>query len=159
MTDRSNSQEPNGTASAVESPATFELALARLEALVRELEDGRIGLAEALARYEEGVGLLKQCFGQLEAAERRIELLTGVDAAGNPVVQPFDDTASTERAEQGAPRSRSRTATAKMTEGPAAQAKRTGPKSASASAGGGDTAGGDGPDGGPTKMDAPKGLF
>ena len=159
MTDQFKPQEPNGAASAMESPATFESALVRLESLVRELEDGRIGLAEALARYEEGVGLLKQCFGQLETAERRIELLTGVDAAGNPVVQPFDDTASTERAELGAPPSRSRTAAAKPADGPAAAAKRTGPKSSSASAVGGDSAGSDGPEGGPTKMDAPKGLF
>ena len=100
----------------LETPATppsFEAALARLETVVHELEEGRIGLAEALARYEEGVILLRQCFGLLESAERQIELLTGVDAAGNPIVEPFDDTASTERAEQGVPRSRSRTATPK----------------------------------------------
>ena len=89
-------------------PPDFETALARMEAIVYELEEGRIGLAEALARYEEGVGLLRQCFALLETAERRIELLTGVDAAGNPIVEPYDDTASADRAEQGAPRSRQR---------------------------------------------------
>ncbi len=86
------------------APPDFETALARMEAIVYELEEGRIGLAEALARYEEGVGLLRQCFGLLETAERRIELLTGIDAAGNPIVAPYDDTASAERAEQGTPR-------------------------------------------------------
>lgn len=90
------------------APPDFETALARMEAIVFELEEGRIGLAEALARYEEGVGLLRQCFALLETAERRIELLTGVDAAGNPVAEPYDATASAERAEQGAPRSRQR---------------------------------------------------
>ena len=89
------------------APPDFETALARMEAIVYELEEGRIGLAEA-GRYEEGVGLLRQCFGLLETAERRIELLTGVDAAGNPVVEPYDDTASADRAQQGTPRSRSR---------------------------------------------------
>ena len=73
---------------------TFEQALSALEQIVRDLEDGRLGLSESLARYEQGVKLLKNCYAQLEKAERRIELLTGIDAAGNAVVAPFDDTAS-----------------------------------------------------------------
>jgi exodeoxyribonuclease VII small subunit len=73
---------------------SFEQAIAALEQVVRDLEDGRLGLAESLARYEEGVKLLKNCYAQLEQAERRIELLTGVDAAGNAIVAPFDDTAA-----------------------------------------------------------------
>lgn len=71
--------------------ASFEEALARLEGIVHELEEGSIGLSEALARYEQGVGLLKQCYGLLERAERKIELLTGIDASGEPVVAAVDD--------------------------------------------------------------------
>jgi exodeoxyribonuclease VII small subunit len=85
---------------------TFEQALASLEQIVRELEEGRCGLAESLARYEEGVKLLKQCHSQLQQAERRIEVLTGVDAAGNPVTQPFDDESTLARQAEGKPRSR-----------------------------------------------------
>jgi exodeoxyribonuclease VII small subunit len=85
---------------------TFEQALASLEQIVRELEEGRCGLAESLARYEEGVKLLKQCHLQLQQAERRIEVLTGVDAAGNPVTQPFDDESTLARQAEGKPRSR-----------------------------------------------------
>ena len=55
---------------------------------------GRVWAGRALAQYEEGVKLLKQCHGLLAFAERRIELLSGVDADGNPVVQPFDDAAT-----------------------------------------------------------------
>jgi len=77
-----------------ESPPDFEAALARLEGIVHELEEGQIGLAEALARYEEGVRLLKQCYDLLQSAERRIELLTGVDALGQPVTEGFDDSAT-----------------------------------------------------------------
>jgi exodeoxyribonuclease VII small subunit len=51
-------------------------------------------LAESLARYEQGVKLLKNCYAELEKAERRIELLTGIDASGNAVVAPFDDSAT-----------------------------------------------------------------
>ncbi len=72
----------------------FEQALVELEAIVRALEEGDVGLAEALARYEQGVGLLKQCYALLERAERRIELLCGQDAEGNPVTEPFDDEAT-----------------------------------------------------------------
>ena len=69
----------------------FEQALSQLEAIVARLEDGSTGLADALTQYETGVGLLKQCYRQLERAERRIEQLSGVDAEGNAVTEPFDD--------------------------------------------------------------------
>lgn len=72
-------------------PPSFEQALEQLEHLVHQLEEGDIGLAEALDHYEKGIGLLKQCYGLLERAERRIELLSGIDAAGNPITEPFAD--------------------------------------------------------------------
>jgi exodeoxyribonuclease VII small subunit len=71
-----------------ETPS-FEDALAALERTVRDLEDGSLGLDEALARYEEGVGLLKHCYGRLRQAEQRILLLTGVGEDGQPLLQPF----------------------------------------------------------------------
>jgi exodeoxyribonuclease VII small subunit len=73
---------------------SFEQSLKRLEEIVHLLEEGELGLNEALARYEEGVTLLRQSYDLLQRAERRIELLSGVDAEGNPVTQPFDDTAT-----------------------------------------------------------------
>ena len=69
----------------------FEDALAKLETIAHELEEGRLDLSDALARYEEGVNLLAGCHKILKKAERRIELLSGVDAEGNPIVQPFDE--------------------------------------------------------------------
>ena len=53
-------------------PARFEQALAELERILRDLEDGTTSLEDALARYERGVGLLKQCYAQLRDAEQRI---------------------------------------------------------------------------------------
>lgn len=88
MTDPNNPHEPSGSPS-------FEKALAELEIIVERLEDGEIGLAESLAQYEQGVKLLKQCYQLLESAERRIELLSGQDADGNPVTTPLDDEALT----------------------------------------------------------------
>jgi len=99
---------------------TFESALARIEAVVHELEEGKTDLAESLARYEEAVRLLKQCYGLLENAERKIELLVGFDAAGNIVVEPFDDTATAERTESPVPPKRRRAAPVVKTPPPAA---------------------------------------
>jgi len=80
-------------AESTESP-TFEQSLERLEAIVRRLEEGELGLDEALKQYEEGVGLLRRSYELLKQAERRIELLSGVDAEGNPIAEPFDDQAT-----------------------------------------------------------------
>ncbi len=54
---------------------TFEQALQRLEAIVDRLEGGDLELEDALAAFEDGVNLTRRCAGQLENAERRIELL------------------------------------------------------------------------------------
>ena len=88
----------------------FEQALIDLERIARQLEDGEVGLSEALARYEQGIKLLKQCYGWLEQAERKIELLTGVDAQGNPITQPFNDPGSDDLGAKSSTRSRRRSA-------------------------------------------------
>jgi exodeoxyribonuclease VII small subunit len=74
----------------------FEQCLAELDRIVRELEDGKVGLEDSLARYEQGVSLLKKCYSQLRRAELRIQELVGIDAEGNPITKPFEHAASTE---------------------------------------------------------------
>ncbi len=69
----------------------FEQALEILERIVVELEEGNTGLADSLKRYEEGVKLLRYCHDVLQKTQRKIELVTGVDAQGNPVSIPLDD--------------------------------------------------------------------
>jgi len=73
---------------------TFEQAVAELDQILRDLEDGTTTLEESLARYERGVSLLKCCYAQLQAAEHRISRLAGLDGDGRPVLQPFDHAAS-----------------------------------------------------------------
>src|SRR5262245_34719966 len=85
---------------------TFEEDLAELERVVRALEDGQTGLEEALGHYEQGVALLKRCYGQLRAAEQRILLLTGEDGDGQPLTRPFQHVASLEAARPEARRRR-----------------------------------------------------
>jgi len=99
--------KPNAAAA---DPPSFEEGLERLEAIVHELEEGDVGLNEALARYEEGVKLLRRCHELLQRAERRIELLSGVDEAGNPVTRPLEDESEMSLEEKAAQRSRRRTA-------------------------------------------------
>lgn len=93
-----------------DSGPTFEQSLAKLEQIVLQLEQGDIGLAEAMTRYEEGVKLLSTCYKQLEQAEAQIELLSGVDAEGNPVTEAFDEDEGESLGEKAGSRSRRRTA-------------------------------------------------
>ncbi len=68
--------------------------MAELEQIVHDLEEGELDLNQALNRYELGVRRLKDCHSLLQKAERKIERLTGIDAAGEPLTEPFDDTAT-----------------------------------------------------------------
>jgi len=83
---------------------TFEQALIELERTVRELEDGRLGLDEALARYEQGVGLIKRCYGRLREAEQRILVLTGTEDDGRPILQAFKHEATANKVTSSRPR-------------------------------------------------------
>ncbi|MFN0018252.1 MAG: exodeoxyribonuclease VII small subunit [Pirellulaceae bacterium] len=85
---------------------SFEAALASLESIVHDLEDGDLGLAEALARYEQGIKHLRHCYDLLEQAERKIELLTGIDAEGRAKTSPFAETepVSAESAQESTPK-------------------------------------------------------
>src|SRR5205085_11018967 len=79
-------------------PVRFEQALAELERILRDLEDGTTSLEDSLARYERGVALLRQCYGQLKDAEQRVRLLAGLTADGEADLRPFEHTASIETA-------------------------------------------------------------
>ncbi len=68
----------------------FEDALNRIEGIVADLERGEPALNAALAKYEDGVRLLRRCYDLLDRAERSVALLTGVDEQGHPVTTPFD---------------------------------------------------------------------
>jgi exodeoxyribonuclease VII small subunit len=70
----------------------FEDSLAELEDIVHQLEEGQLGLEEALASYEQGVKHLKHCYALLQQAERKIELLTGVKDDGTAITEPFQET-------------------------------------------------------------------
>lgn len=98
-----------------ESSLSFEEALVELQQIVELLEGGALGLEDSLRQYERGASLLRRCYGLLETAERRIEILTGQTADGDAITAPFDATATHEPATSKAGR-RSRTRAAKRPE-------------------------------------------
>lgn len=54
---------------------TFEQAMEKLEAIVEEIEEGKVSLEESVERYAEGIKLIQQCRGILEQAEQKIQVL------------------------------------------------------------------------------------
>ena len=62
-------------ASPASGKESFEVEMAKLEQLVDSLESGTVSLDELVAKYEEGMRLLKSCQSSLQAAELRIEQL------------------------------------------------------------------------------------
>ena len=55
---------------------TFEVAMARLEEIVRTLESGNAPLDVSLGLFEEGVALVKLCNSKLDTAEQKVKILT-----------------------------------------------------------------------------------
>jgi exodeoxyribonuclease VII small subunit len=70
---------------------SFEESLAELEAIVTRLEGGKLGLADSLAAYQQGVARLQQCYSSLEQAELKIAQVSRVDENGRPVLTSLDD--------------------------------------------------------------------
>lgn len=68
---------------------TFEEALAQLDSLAQQIEQGAIGLEESITKYQEGMGLIKHCRGILARAEQKIMQLQ-TDADGEMKAVPFD---------------------------------------------------------------------
>jgi exodeoxyribonuclease VII small subunit len=91
---------------------SFEQALTELQQIVDDLEAGQIGLDESMQRFEQGIALLRNCYGTLEKAEQKIEILTGTDEAGRPLTEPFDATSTVQQKKTSAGR-RKRTTTKK----------------------------------------------
>lgn len=67
----------------------FEAAMDRLEAIVEQMESGKMMLEELIVRYEEGMKLVKICQERLTSAEQRIEIITR-NHAGKGVVKEFE---------------------------------------------------------------------
>ncbi len=76
----SQSPSPNADMVPVES-LSFEQALAELEAIVANLEQGKSSLENAIAAYERGAALKRHCEEKLRQAREKVERIT-LDASG-----------------------------------------------------------------------------
>lgn len=54
---------------------TIEEQLQQIEQIASELENGSIGLEEALEKYEEGVRLVRGCASQIDRVQKRIKVI------------------------------------------------------------------------------------
>ncbi len=59
----------------MEEKMNYEQALARLEQIIRAMENDKIPLAESLGLYEEGVSIVRRLSAELDDAERKIKIL------------------------------------------------------------------------------------
>ncbi len=71
---------------------TFEQALGELEKIVSQIENGEVSLEQSIEKYAEGVELDKQCREILDAAEKKIQLLSrGADGSITQTGELEDD--------------------------------------------------------------------
>jgi exodeoxyribonuclease VII small subunit len=70
----------------------FEKAMDRLEAIVEQMETGKLPLEDLIVRYEEGMNLVKVCQERLTSAEQKIEIIARNNAS-KPVVKNFEPAA------------------------------------------------------------------
>ncbi len=55
---------------------SFEAALSELEKIVRQLEDGKGKLEDAIEAYERGAALKKHCEAKLSEAKAKVDKIT-----------------------------------------------------------------------------------
>jgi exodeoxyribonuclease VII small subunit len=61
-------------------PETFETKLARIDAIVKELDGGTVDLQRATELFREGKALTKECEALLKNAQEQIDRASRVDA-------------------------------------------------------------------------------
>lgn len=69
--------------------ANFAAKMNRLEKVVSQLEMEELDLEKAVALFEEGVALTKQCNRMLREAEKKVEILLKQED-GSIAAAPFD---------------------------------------------------------------------
>ena len=65
----------NGPLADHDLPQDFETALAQLEALVSQMENGSLPLDQSIAAYQKGVELARICQKLLDSAEQQVKVL------------------------------------------------------------------------------------
>lgn len=80
---------PVTDATSAPTEPSFEALVSELDTLVKDLEGGHLSLQDSLAAFERGMTLSRKASAILDAAEHRIEQLSGTPDA--PVIRPLDE--------------------------------------------------------------------
>lgn len=82
--------------SASDNSFDFEKALAELEQLVEQMEQGDLSLEESLKQFERGIALTRACQQALQTAEQKVQILLNEapGETGEQSLTDFDDTAA-----------------------------------------------------------------
>jgi len=84
-------EHPLSADAATPDTLSFDAALAQLEELARQLEEGDIPLEDALEVYERAVQLFRHCRQRLEGVEHKLETLTrDLDELPEPATEGGD---------------------------------------------------------------------
>lgn len=68
----------------------YEDAIAALEKIISNIEEGTIGLEDSIAAYRHGTALIKRCRDILDHAEQEIEMLQS-EENGSTIAPSGDD--------------------------------------------------------------------
>jgi exodeoxyribonuclease VII small subunit len=67
----------------------FEKSMQELETIVDEMDEGELSLEEAMAQFEKGVKLTRDCHKTLQSAEQKVKIL--VEKQGELSLEDFED--------------------------------------------------------------------
>ena len=68
---------------------TFETAIARLEQITEELENGDLSLDASLKKFDEGIKLAEYCNARISEARTKVEIL--LEKNGRLEAEPFGE--------------------------------------------------------------------
>lgn len=68
---------------------SFDTSLSQLETLVQKIDSGELNLEDALAAFEKGIGLVRECQKSLDEAEQTVNRLVS-DSQGLSL-EPVDE--------------------------------------------------------------------
>ena len=70
---------------------TFEQAVAELEQIIEQIEEGEIGLEQSLAEKRRGDALIRRCREVLDHAEQELKEVSAEEVTADNAEQPQDD--------------------------------------------------------------------
>jgi exodeoxyribonuclease VII small subunit len=70
------------------SPQDFETAIAELNQIVEQMEQGGLKIEDSLQHFERGINLVRNCQVALKTAEQKVQLL--IEQGGETSLTPFD---------------------------------------------------------------------